>query len=193
MKLVEARAGPIEGTITPLSKRLVLQCNIETNLKKSTRGSAGGDLPRLDMEARSGTDAVKQDRLGRGHPHLATPFEAREQGLAPLGIEVRGDFVEKQDRRLPAPLCDDVRVSEHQSQQQRFLLTRRRPRSRHLLRPMLDSEVVAVRPFSRSAGGGIARTVGFQQRGQIAVPPTVERNGGARENLVFNQCRLGVE
>src|SRR5256885_4453388 len=102
MKTIETRARPPREPITPLGKRLVLQCNIAAELKKSTQGSARLDLPRLNMEARGLGYALEQRRLGGGHPHLAAAFEAPEQGCAALGIEVGRDFVEQQDRRLAA-------------------------------------------------------------------------------------------
>ena len=51
-------------------------------------------------------DAVEQGRFGRRHPHLSAPFEASEQGRAALRIEMGGDLVEQQDRRLAAALGD---------------------------------------------------------------------------------------
>src|SRR4051812_34752222 len=60
-------------------KHLVLQCNIEAKLKKSTSPSNGGDLPRLNVKAGRLTDPLKQGWLGRRHPDLAAAFQAAEQ------------------------------------------------------------------------------------------------------------------
>src|SRR5438094_7916004 len=100
MKTIETRARPPKGPITPLEKRLVLQCNIAAQLKKSTRGSPRLDSPRLNVEPRGVADALEQRCLRRGHPHLAAAFETAKQGRAALRIEVSGDFVEQQNRRL---------------------------------------------------------------------------------------------
>ena len=51
------------------------------------------------MEAARTGDAVKQRRLGRGHPNLSAPIEAGEQRGTAIGIEVRGNLVEQQYRR----------------------------------------------------------------------------------------------
>src|SRR3954464_9378185 len=80
---IEARARP-EGRSRRLKKRLVLQCNIEPEVKKSTHGSSRPNFPRLDMEVRSLADSAEQRRLGRRHPHLAAASQAREQCRAAL-------------------------------------------------------------------------------------------------------------
>jgi hypothetical protein len=113
MKLVEARARSLSGSITPLSRRLVLQCNIEGSLKKSTQRSGGADLPGLDVETGSLAYALEQGGLGRGHPHLAPPFEAGEKGRTAPWIEVRGNLVEQQDRRLAAAPGDKLGLTKN--------------------------------------------------------------------------------
>ena len=125
MKLVEARARSLSGSITPLSRRLVLQCNIEVSLKKSTQQSGGADLPRLDVKARCFANALEQGSFGRRQPHLAPPFEPREQGRTPDGVEMGGDLVQQQQRRLAAAFGNEIGMSEHQAQEQRLLLAGR--------------------------------------------------------------------
>ena len=49
-----------------------------------------------------------------------------------FGIEVRGDLVEQQDRRLAAALGDQLGMGEDQAEQQRLLLAGRGARGRHV-------------------------------------------------------------
>ena len=76
----------------------------------------GGDLSRLDMEARGGADAVEQLGFGARHPHLAAAFEAGEERGAALRVEVRRDFVEEEDRGLLAPVGDQLRMGENEAE-----------------------------------------------------------------------------
>ena len=54
------------------------------------------------MQTRGLAYAIEQRALGGRHPHLAAAFEAGEQCRAALRVEVGGDLVEEQDRRLAA-------------------------------------------------------------------------------------------
>ena len=63
--------------------------------------------------------------FGRRHPHLAAAFEPGEQSRAALGIEMRGNFVEQQDRRVAAALGDQFGMGEDKPEQQRLLLAGR--------------------------------------------------------------------
>ena len=74
---------------------------------------------------RAGADVAEQLGLGRGHPHLPVPFEPGEQSGAAARVEMRGDFVEQQDRRRPTAAGDELGVGQDDAEQQRLLLTGR--------------------------------------------------------------------
>ncbi len=57
---------------------------------------------------------------------------------------MRGDFVEEQDRRRPAPVGDQVCVGEDETQQQRLLLARGGLRGGHGLGVVDDVEILPV-------------------------------------------------
>src|SRR5438874_3679958 len=103
-----------------LKKRLVLQCNIAAEVKKSTQGSTRLDLPRLNMEARGVVDTLEKRRFGGRHPHLSAALQPVEQRRAPLGIEMGRNLVEQQDRRLAAAVSHQLGVGENEAEQQRF-------------------------------------------------------------------------
>ncbi len=127
---------------------------------------------------------VEQRGFGGGHPHLAAAFEAGEQRGAALGIEVGGDLVEQEDRRLAAPLGDQFGVGEDQAEQQRLLLAGRGLRGRHLLGAVEDRQVLAVRALGGPAGRGVARAIGAERRSEVAGLPAFQRDRGAGEFVV---------
>jgi hypothetical protein len=118
---VETRAG-IKAVHAASEKRLVLQCNIAREVKKSTFASGGGDLPRLDMEARRFSNALEQRRLRRRHPHLSSPLQPSEQGHPALRVEVGGNLVKQNGGRLAVPASNKLRMRENKPDQKRLLL-----------------------------------------------------------------------
>ena len=115
-------AGRSFGTVHAASeKRLVLRCNIEAKVKKSTSG--GMNRSRLNVEPARCPDAVEQRSLCRGHPHLTSALQAREQRGSPRRIEVCGDLVEEKDRRFTAALGDQLGVGKNETEQEGLLLT----------------------------------------------------------------------
>jgi hypothetical protein len=66
----------------------------------------------LNMETGRAPDAVEQSRLGRRHPHLPSGFEAAEEGHPAFLVEMRRNFIQKQDRRLAAPFRHQVGMCE---------------------------------------------------------------------------------
>ena len=139
---------------------------------------------RLDAEAGSVRDAVEQRGLGRGHPHLAAAFEAREQRGAADRVEMGRDLVEKQDRWLAAPLGDQISMREHETEEKRLLLAGRAAGGRNALAAMRDGDILAVRALGRPSRRGIARPIDPQRRGEVAGLPTFERDRGAGELVV---------
>jgi hypothetical protein len=122
--------------------------------------TSGGIGPaRLDMEPGRFANAVEQQGLGRGHPHLASRFEAGEEGCPAFRIEMRGDFVEEEDRGLTAPLCDELGMGEDEAEEQRLLLSGRGSRCGHLLHPVQDDKILAMRAFDRPCRRGIALAI----------------------------------
>ena len=108
------------------------------------------------METRRRADSVEQFRLRRGHPNLPATFEPGEKSGAPLRVEVRGDFVEEQERRLPPLFRDKIGMREDEAEEQRFLLARRGLARRHLLGPVRNLHVLAVRPDESPSGRCVA-------------------------------------
>ena len=126
-------------------------------------------------------DPVEQSGFGGGHPHLAAPLETREEGGAALRIKVSGHLVEKEDRRLSAPVRNEVRVREHQTEKKRFLFPGGRARRLHPLGPMHDEQVLAVRTNGRSPCRGVPPPAVAKPDGQIGLVPTLDRDGGPGE------------
>ena len=92
-----------------------------------------------------------------GHPHLAAAFEASEQRRAALRIEVGGDLVEQQDRRLAAALGDQLGMGEDEAEQQRLLLAGRGLRApASALARWVTARSWRCGPVGRAAGGGVA-------------------------------------
>ena len=65
------------------------------------------------MEAAGLPDAFEEGRFRRRHPHLSAPFQPGEQGRTALGIKVRGNFIEEQDRRIATAVGDQFGMSEN--------------------------------------------------------------------------------
>jgi hypothetical protein len=76
------------------------------------------------MEAARLADPVEQRRLGRGHPHLAAAFEAREQRRSANRVEMGGNFVQQNDRRCSALPLNEFGVRQYDPDQQGLLLAR---------------------------------------------------------------------
>ena len=66
----------------------------------------------IDVETGGFTDSFEQSGFGCRHPHLPASREPFEQNGAAVRIEMGGHFVEQQDRRLAAPLSDEIGMSE---------------------------------------------------------------------------------
>jgi len=109
----------------------------------------------------------EQRCFGCGHPHLSAALETGEQRGSAPGVEMSGDFVEEEDGRFAAALGDQLRMGEHEAQQQRLLLARRRARRGHLLGSVEHHEVGPVRAFGRPPSGRIAVAVGLEDACEI--------------------------
>jgi hypothetical protein len=103
------------------------------------------------VESRGGLDPLEQLGLGRAHPNLAAAFEPAEQRRSALGVEMRGDFVQQQERWLAAAIRDQLGMGQDKAQQKRLLLAGRAVGRGHALGAVGDGKVLAVRPFTRSA------------------------------------------
>lgn len=102
--------------------------------------------------------------LGARHPHLRAEVEEdAEQSGAPGGVEVGGDFVEEDDRRVAGELRGETRMGEDDADEERLLLPRRALRGRRGLRAVDHDEVGEVRSGARPAGGA----VGGSARGEV--------------------------
>ena len=76
------------------------------------------------MEAgRLRTDRIEQGGLGGGHPDLATILEPRKQEGPAVGVEMRRDFVQQQDRRRATARGDQFGVGKDEAQQNCLLLS----------------------------------------------------------------------
>jgi hypothetical protein len=104
-------------------KRLVLHCSIEAVAANVQSGSF--DEPGLHVKAAGFADPVEQIGFRRGHPNLPLIHEAGEERRTSPLVEMRRNFVEKEDGGLIAPLCHQLRVGQHQAEKQGLLLTRR--------------------------------------------------------------------
>ena len=124
------------------------------------------------MEAAGGRDCLEQRGLGPRHPHLSAPFQPGIKRGPALGVEMRGDLVEQQDRRRSAALCDQRGMGKDDPDQQRLLLAGRAERGGLALGEMDDVEILAVRADGRPPGGGIAPARGPERGGQIARRPS---------------------
>src|SRR5688500_1803348 len=104
-----SRRGPgpqcrwAQRPITPLCKASRVAVQYREKVKEVQ--SRGQNCSSLDMKADcGGANRIEQRGLGRGHPHLPAAFEAGEQGGTTIGVEMRGDLVQKKDWRLAATL-----------------------------------------------------------------------------------------
>ena len=139
------------------------------------------------MEVAGLADTFEEGCFRSSHPDLSTAFQPGEQGRPALRVEVRGDFIEKKDRRFAPALRHQLRMCEYKPEQQRLLLAGRRTRGRHILGAMRDQQVLSMRPDGRPAGGGVTAAAFVKLRGQVVIFPAFEVYGGAGK-LVFRSA-----
>jgi hypothetical protein len=98
---------------------------------------------------------------------------------------MRGDLVEQQDRPNAAAIGDQLGVGEHETEQERLLLSGRASRGRHMFGSVHDGKILTMRPFDGPAGGCIARAVPLKDCSEVALLPPFESNRGPRELVVW--------
>ena len=107
VKLVETRAGTSWETDHAACKASRVAVRYRGNSLKVHPSRINRSS--LDMKSSgTGTNGVEQDGFGRRHPHLPLTLEPVEQGGAAVGIEMRRDLVEQQDRRFGASLGNEL-------------------------------------------------------------------------------------
>src|SRR5215213_7796774 len=130
------------------------------------------------MVPRGCADAFEESGFRRRTPDLPTSVEPPEKRHSPLRVEMRGDLVEKEDRRSATAIGNEVRVGEHEAEQQGLLLPRRGAASGHGLGAMDDGEVLPVRPFSCATGPLVTHSVAAERGNEVASLPSFERELG---------------
>ena len=118
-------------------------------------GGLGGREPRFVAHAKNWASAAQrgeQRRLGAGEPGLAPSASSSSNSACAAGrVEMGGDLVEQQQRRLrPALGRSARRMREHDGDQQRLLLAGRAERRPGMpVSAMDDGEIAAVRAQMR--------------------------------------------
>ena len=169
-----------EAPITPLAKRLVLQCDIDGNAQKSSQARSTAPSTTWKRVA-----ARRSRRTGGSRSRSSTPGRASgqpfEQGGAAAGVEMGGDLVEQQDRRRAAAAGDELGMGKDEAEQQRLLFAGRAEARRvAALRrwvtarswrcgPAVARPAAASRPrLARSAGGEIAAVPAIERQSRRA-------------------------
>ena len=103
--------------------------------------------------------------VGAGHEGLAAEVvEDAEEGPAARLVEMGGDLVEENDRRLAGEPRHEPRLREDEADEERLLLAGRAALRRHLLRAVADEEIGEMRPEEGASGSGVARALGAKER-----------------------------
>ena len=108
--------------------------------------------------------------IGAGQPGLsAKSFNFLEQSLAPQRIQMRCNFVQKQEGRKAATgVFHRFRMSENEADQQGLLLARRAQMGRHVLGAVAHQEIGAMRSRQRAPGRAVTLT-GYAELTRIPV------------------------
>ena len=69
------------------------------------------------MKAGCGTaNGIEQNGFRGRHPNLSAAVEPGKQGGSTAGVEMGRNFVQKQNRRLTPPRCNQLSMSKHQAE-----------------------------------------------------------------------------
>jgi len=108
-------------------------------------------------ELRPLAERGKDGGIGAGHERLrAELVEDGEEGETAGLIEMGGDLVEEDERRLAGEFCDQPRLGQDQADKERLLLAGGAGFGRHLLRLVADADVGEMRAGEGAAGRSIA-------------------------------------
>jgi len=128
-------------------------------------------------EAGGAAQRRKQRGIGAGDPGLAVePGQHLDQRGAARCIEMRGDLVEQEERRLAAHRALQPGLGEDDRNQQRLLLAGRRRLGGNALLGMVDPEIGAVWPEPGAAGRRVAGAAVFESRPEALLDG--QRRGG---------------
>ena len=121
-----------------------------------------------------------------GHENLAVEVmqDVEQRGAAAM-IEMGRDLVEQQHRRHAGHLAGQPRMRQHDPDEQGLLLAGGRQRGRHVLGPVADHEIGAMRSLERPAGGAVAVALG----GEPVAKPFLDLDRREACQHFFHQAR----
>lgn len=82
--------------------------------------------------------------------------DAKERGAATC-IEMRGDFIEQENRSHTGKLCRQSGMGKHETDQKRLLFARGTERGWHGFGSVLDDQIGTMRAFKRAACRPVSR------------------------------------